>query len=41
MNDHLGYDRYGRSDLDNARNGSYGKNLITYNGVVEFKYSKR
>jgi transposase-like protein len=35
MNDHLGYDRYSRSDLNNARNGHYNKNLITDNGVIE------
>ena len=35
MDDHLGYDRYSRSDLNNARNGHYGKNLITDNGVIE------
>jgi len=35
MDDHLGYDRYGRSEMNNARNGSYGKNLITDNGVIE------
>ena len=36
MDDHLGYDRYSRSEINNARNGSYGKNLITDNGVIEF-----
>ena len=35
MDDHLGYDRYSRSEVNNARNGSYGKNLITDNGVIE------
>lgn len=35
MDDHLGYDRYSRSESSNARNGSYGKNLITDNGVIE------
>jgi len=35
MDDPLGYDRYGRSEMNNARNGSYGKNLITDNGVIE------
>lgn len=35
MDDHLGYDRYSRSEVTNARNGSYGKNLITDNGVIE------
>ena len=37
MDDHLGYDRYSRSDTNNARNGSYGKNLITDNGVIELE----
>jgi transposase-like protein len=35
MDDHLGYDRYSRSETNNARNGSYNKNLITDNGVIE------
>ena len=35
MDDHLGSDRYSRSDLNNARHGHYGKNLITDNGVIE------
>ena len=35
MDDHLGYDRYRRSEINNARNGSYGKDLITDNGVIE------
>jgi transposase-like protein len=35
MDNHLGYDRYSRSEVNNARNGSYGKNLITDNGVIE------
>ena len=35
MDDHLGYDRYSRSEINNARNGSYSKNLITDNGVIE------
>lgn len=33
--EHLGYDRYGRSNSENARNGTYNKNLITENGTVE------
>ena len=37
MDDHLGYDRYSRSDTNNARNGSYSKNLITDNGVIELE----
>jgi transposase-like protein len=35
MDAHLGYDRYGRSELNNSRNGSYNKNLVTDNGVIE------
>jgi transposase-like protein len=35
MNAHLGYDRYSRSSINNARNGHYSKNLITDNGVIE------
>lgn len=35
MQDHLGYERYNRSDIENARNGSYQKNLITNNGQIE------
>ena len=35
MQSHLGYERYNRSDIDNARNGSYQKNLITNNGQIE------
>ena len=35
MDDHLGYSRYDRSDLQNARNGAFQKNLITNNGVIE------
>ena len=35
MQSHLGYERYSRSDIDNARNGSYQKNLITNNGQIE------
>jgi transposase-like protein len=35
MQRHLGYERYNRSDIDNARNGSYQKNLITNNGQIE------
>ncbi len=35
MNDHLGYDRYSRTEINNARNGYYNKNLITDNGVIE------
>jgi transposase-like protein len=35
MDDHLGYNRYDRSDLQNARNGAFQKTLITNNGVIE------
>lgn len=35
MDDHLGYNRYDRSELQNARNGAFQKNLITDNGVIE------
>jgi transposase-like protein len=35
MEEHLGYERYGRSERDNARNGSYSKDLITDSGVIE------
>jgi len=35
MDDHLGYSRYNRSELQNARNGEFQKNLITDNGVIE------
>jgi transposase-like protein len=35
MHAHLGYDRYSRSSVNNARNGHYSKNLITDNGVIE------
>lgn len=35
MSEHLGYSRYGRSELENSRNGSYSKGLMTDNGVIE------
>ena len=35
MDDHLGYSRYNRSEIQNARNGEFQKNLITDNGVIE------
>lgn len=35
MDEHLGYSRYNRSDLQNALNGVFQKNLITDNGVIE------
>lgn len=37
MSNHLGYDRYERTPLDNARNGSADKKLITENGVIEIE----
>jgi putative transposase len=35
MDDHLGYSGYNRSEIQNARNGEFQKNLITDNGVIE------
>lgn len=35
MDDHLGYSRYDRSELQNARNGAIQKTLITNNGMIE------
>ena len=35
MDDHLGYNRYDRSGLENSRNGDFQKNLITDNGLIE------
>ena len=35
MDNHLGYSRYDRSNIQNARNGGFQKNLITDNGVIE------
>lgn len=35
MDDHLGYSRYNRSELQNPRNGEFRKNLITDNGTIE------
>ena len=35
MQSHLGYERYSRSEVENTRNGSYQKNLITNNGQIE------
>jgi putative transposase len=37
MSNHLGYDKYERSTLDNARNGSSDKKLITENGIIEIE----
>ena len=34
MNEHLGYDKYVRSDIDNARNGLSQKNIVTDSGVI-------
>ena len=34
MEEHLGYERYDRSENVNARNGSFSKQLITDNGIV-------
>jgi putative transposase len=34
MRDHLGYDKYDRTDVNNARNGSSQKKLISNNGVI-------
>jgi len=35
MKDHLGYERYDRSEANNARNGNYSKNLMTEQGTIE------
>ena len=35
MDNHLGYSRYDRSNIQNARNGGFQKNLVTDNGVIE------
>ena len=35
MSEHLGYEPYERSASENARNGTYNKNLITESGVIE------
>lgn len=37
MQGHLGYDRYERNTSENARNGSFKKNLITENGQLELE----
>jgi len=34
MDSHLGYAKYDRADVDNARNGASSKNLITGNGLI-------
>ncbi|WP_339051906.1 transposase [Candidatus Lariskella endosymbiont of Epinotia ramella] len=35
MSEHLGYNKYDRSETENCRNGHYNKNLITENGSIE------
>jgi transposase-like protein len=35
MDNHLGYGRYNRSNVQNTRNGGFAKNLVTDNGVIE------
>ncbi len=37
MQAHLGYDRYERNTSENARNGSFKKNLTTENGQLELE----
>ena len=37
MDDHLGYDRYGRNDSDNSRNGISQKSLVTDNGHIKIE----
>lgn len=37
MQSHLGYDRYERNSSENARNGSFKKNLSTENGHLELE----
>jgi putative transposase len=34
MNNHLGYNRYDRTECDNARNGSSSKNILTDKGHI-------
>lgn len=34
MDDHLGYAKYDRADVDNARNGASSKNLVTDNSLI-------
>ncbi|WP_250237712.1 transposase [Cardinium endosymbiont of Oedothorax gibbosus] len=34
MDDHLGYNKYARSDSENVRNGLSSKQVITDNGVI-------
>ncbi|KJV78053.1 transposase, Mutator family protein [Rickettsia hoogstraalii str. RCCE3] len=35
MSEHLGYSKYDRAESENARNGSFSKNLISENGSIE------
>lgn len=35
MSEHLGYNKYDRSETENCRNGNYNKDLITENGSIE------
>lgn len=35
MDEHLGYSKYGRSEVENSRNGASRKKLITEGGVLE------
>ncbi|WP_103897128.1 IS256 family transposase [Rickettsia fournieri] len=35
MSEHLGYSKYDRAGTENARNGSFSKNLISENGSIE------
>ena len=35
MNEHLGYEKYGRSDSDNARNGTKTKKIVSSYGTMD------
>jgi transposase-like protein len=35
MSEHLGYSKYDRAETENARNGSFNKNLISEDGNIE------
>jgi transposase-like protein len=37
MDEHLGYSKYGRSEVENSRNGASKKKLITEGGVLELE----
>lgn len=37
MNNHLGYDKYTRSDIENTRNGTSKKSLITESGTTQIE----